>query len=290
MPDAGERRREGKMADARDTDRMAGDLLKAVLGSMNKPAVGGQARPQADERSMLSTIKDFLGQSTPGAKEQAKPAATPTPQTTTPTMGWLPESAWKEMYLRQEQERNAMYSRQAQEVEDVNRRHKREMEGLAGMQPAPEKTEREPALRPLPRRREPVARERDRSSKAAGITPGKNVGRWAVTTESGTKNFIAVSQEQAFREAQRQGLEPRTARLLEVRSYSEDELKEMYSNFGRPGRRESAQAEFERAIQLGLIPEDADFEMLENREWGYRVGTGRVLRKSSDLFERLRRR
>lgn len=280
------------MAGARDTDRMAGDLLKAVLGSMNKPAGGGQTQPQpqVDERSMLSTIKDFLGQSMPGAKEQAKPGIAAAQQATTATTGWMPEAAWQQLYLRQEQEREAMYARQAREVEDVKQRHKREMETLAGIQLAPEKVQREPALRPLPRRRQPMTQERDTSSKAAGIVPGKNIGRWAVRTENGTKNFMAVSQEQAFREARRQGLEPRTARLIEVKSYTEDELKEMYSDFGRPGRRESAQGEFERAIKLGLIPEDSEFEMLENREWGYRVGTGRVLRKSSALFARLRRR
>ena len=66
------------MANERDTDRLASELLGKLLGSLNKPVAGtGQtvSRPQVDENNMLSTIKDFLNQSVPGTKPRERPSA-----------------------------------------------------------------------------------------------------------------------------------------------------------------------------------------------------------------------
>ena len=42
----------------KDTDRMAGALLQALMGSMSNPLTSAGIRPQVDEGSMLNTIKD----------------------------------------------------------------------------------------------------------------------------------------------------------------------------------------------------------------------------------------
>jgi hypothetical protein len=107
---------------------------------------------------------------------------------------------------------------------------------------------------------------------AAALEPGKVVGRWSLQTENGRKFFMAVSEEQALREARRAGLHPTSAKLTSVHTYTEDELSEAYAKIGKCGARASRQAEFEKAIKMGLIPESAEFETIGDREWGYRVG------------------
>ncbi len=276
------------MGNERDTDRLASELLGALMGSLTKPMAGTgttQSRPQVDEGSMLNTIKDFLTQSLPGTKPQS--------QTSTPALAQSSAIGsqasgvvdWESMYRRQEREREAMYGRQVREREDVHRRHEQEMELAMGIRRESQKEEAKPAVAPVVG----VAQAPRPSGMAAQIVPGKTIGRWEVMTENGPKAFAAVSEEQAFREARRYGLTPTAARLTGIHTYTPEELQQAYSTFGVPGRRESQVAEFEKAITLGLIPESAEFVLMENREWGYRVGTGRVLYKGSDLIERLRR-
>jgi len=278
------------MADGQDTDRMAGDLMKALLGSLNKPVAGtGQTgpTPQVDEKSMMDTIKGFLNQSLPGTKEREKPSAPAVPLGT-PYVSQYPQSVsgthevdWESMYRRQEREREAMYGRQLTEREGMQQRHKKEMETLAGIGQERDTQVARPVVRPHVTRPRPVL-----GSRAAGIVPGKTIGNWMVQTENGPKTFTAVSEEQAFREARRYGLTPTSAQLTGIHAYTPEQLEQMLSSFGMPGKRESMEAEFEQAIKLGLIPETSVFERLPDREWGYRVSKDAIVRKGSALVRR----
>jgi len=129
------------MADAKDTDRMAGDLLNALLGSLNKPVAGTghtQPRPQVDESSMLDTIKGFLNQSLPGTKEREKPNAPAAPQGA--TAGYQASAAgnemeiggWEGLFRRQGREREAMHGRHERERTEMQQRHVQEMEAAMG--------------------------------------------------------------------------------------------------------------------------------------------------------------
>lgn len=278
---------EVQMANERDTDRLANELLGALMGSLTKPMAGTgrpQARPQVDEGSMLSTIKEFLTQSLPGTKPQTQPAAPTASQATTAGAPSRPVE-WEAMYRRHVREREEMYARHARERADANLRHEQEMEAAMGIRRVAPKEEPKPVAPPIV----VVAQAPRPTGAPPQIVPGKTFGRWSVMTENGPKTIIAVSEEQAFREARRHGLTPTAARLTGIHTYTQEELEKAYRSFGAPGRRESQIGEFEKAIKLGLIPETAEFVLLENREWGYRVGTGRVLYKGSELIERLRR-
>jgi len=275
------------MAYQGDTDRMAGELLNLLKGSLTKPAPGIGARPQAqvDDNSMLSTIKDFLNQSLPGTKpreEQAAPSApqwggsaTQTPLSTQSAV----EVEWVPMYLRQEQERQQLYARHVRERDEIQKRHLKEMESFAGIKKV---VVRPVSVRP-PTIAAPAARK---TARQAGIVPGRTIGNWAVDTENGLKTFTAVSEDQAFREARRYGLTPTTARLVDIHTFTPEELAGLRNAFGRPGMRESMEAEFEQAIKIGLIPENSEFERLPGREWGYRVGNNPIVHKASDLVRR----
>ena len=75
------------MGNENDTDRLAGELLGALMGSLTKPMAGTgrpQSQPQVDQGSMLNTIKDFLNQSLPGTKPQGQPSAPSPAQTGAP--------------------------------------------------------------------------------------------------------------------------------------------------------------------------------------------------------------
>lgn len=129
------------MANERDTDRLASELLGALMGSLTKPMAGtgpAQARPQVDEGSMLNTIKDFLTQSLPGTKEQVKPG---TPAAAQPgiagsqTWGGVQGTGtggWEAVFRRQGQERESMHERHDREREDMEKRHRDEMETAMG--------------------------------------------------------------------------------------------------------------------------------------------------------------
>jgi hypothetical protein len=155
------------------------------------------------------------------------------------------------------------------------------MESFAGIRKTVQ--ERPAARPPVVARPKPVA-----TSRTYGIVPGKTVGNWSVQTDNGPKSFQAVSGEQAYREARRYGLTPSSARLDGIHTYSPDEVARLRGSIGVPGMRESMEAEFELAIKLGLIPEDATFERLPNREWGYRVGRSTVVRKGSEIVPKRR--
>jgi hypothetical protein len=284
-------REEDWMARQNDTDRLAGDLMKQLLGSLNKPAPGiGSARPQAqvDENSMLETIKGFLNQSLPGTKEREKPGAPVASQPgsvesqLSSDVAGTGEVRWTVMYRRQEREREAMYARQTQEREAMHKRQEQEMEALAGIRRTSD-SGAAPYVKPA---HDQAAHKPVASSRRAGIVPGKTIGEWSVETDNGSKTFMAVSEEQAFREARRYGLIPTSARLASIHTYTDEEKQRLMSSFGVAGMRESMRAEFEQAIKLGLIPEDAEYEVLANREWGYRVGSSGVVRKGSELIPR----
>jgi len=129
------------MANERDTDRLANDLLGALMGSITKPMAGTgrpQAQPQVDQGSMLNTIKDFLNQSLPGTKEQVKPGAPAAAQQgTAGSQTWgavqgTEASGWEAIFRRQGQEREAMHERHDREREDMEKRHRDEMEAAMG--------------------------------------------------------------------------------------------------------------------------------------------------------------
>ena len=276
------------MANENDTDRMAGDLLNLLKGSLAKPVPGtGASRPlaQPDEGSMLNTIKDFLNQSLPGTKPIAKPGApasmpagTAASQSLAASLAMQPVD-WETMYRRQEQERESMYGRQVREREDMRKRHEQEMVTMVGPKP----TEASPYVRPAYSAPVPTPRP---SSRTVGIVPGKTIGNWTVDTENGPKAFQAISEEQAMREAQRYGLTPKSARLTSIYTFTDEDKQRLLSSFGVPGMRESMRAEFELAIKMGLIPETAEFEVLPNREWGYRLANSTDVRKGADLVRR----
>jgi hypothetical protein len=117
------KRQEGDMADERDTDRLAGALMNALLGSMAKPMAGlGQSGPQVDQGSMLNTIKDFLN------KEREKPEAQSQAAVTPVAAGGVEAGGWEGLFRRQAQERAAMYQHHQQEREEMHQRHLQEME------------------------------------------------------------------------------------------------------------------------------------------------------------------
>ncbi len=129
------------MASERDTDRLASELLGALMGSLTKPMAGtgqAQSRPQVDEGSMLNTIKDFLTQSLPGTKEQVKPGAPAAAQAGTPgSQTWgvaqgTGMGGWEAIFRRQGQERETMHERHDREREDMEKRHRDEMETAMG--------------------------------------------------------------------------------------------------------------------------------------------------------------
>jgi len=122
---------------------MAGDLMKALLGSLNKPVAGTgqpQSAPQVDESSMLDTIKGFLNQSLPGTKEREKPSAPAAPQVTpnayqsSMTAGEM--GGWEGLFRRQGQEREAMHGRHERERAEMHQRHVQELEASMGGQAA----------------------------------------------------------------------------------------------------------------------------------------------------------
>jgi len=275
------------MANERDTERMASELLGALMGSLTKPMLGTgrpQSQPQVDQGSMLTTIKEFLNQSLPGTKPRPQAGAPAPAQSVAPVAAATTPVEWEGMYRRHVREREAMHARHAREREDVMGRHVQEMEAAMGLRREVPKEEPKPVVRPA------VAPQAPRpTGMAAQIVPGKSIGLWSVMTENGPKAIVAVSEAQAFREARRHGLSPTAAQLTGIHAYTQQELEEEYRTLGVPGKRDSMVGEFERAIKLGLIPDDAEFVRLENREWGYRVGSGRVLYRASELFEKLRR-
>ena len=128
------------MSSERDTDRMAGELLNLLKGSLTKPVAGtGVPRPQAqpEESSMLNTIKDFLNQSLPGTKPIAKPTAS------TPVGAGASQSSagsevvvggWEGLFRRQGQERELMHQRHERERTEMHQRHGQEMESALGGQ------------------------------------------------------------------------------------------------------------------------------------------------------------
>ena len=283
------RRQEVQVADEIDTERLAGELLSALRGASSGPVTRAprarsRAQPaaQMDDRSLLSTIKEYLEQSLPGKKESGAPASA---QAAAGGAQLAAEAAyvdWQSMYRRQEQERESMYGRQVRERAEVQQRHVQEMESFAGI--------RQVVQQPVPARPPLVARPRSTppASRRYGIVPGKTVGNWTVATDNGPKSFQAVSEDQAFREARRYGLTPTSARLDGIHTYSADELERLRGSIGVPGMRESMEAEFELAIKLGLIPENARFERLPNRDWGYRVDENSEVRKGSELIPKRR--
>jgi len=130
------------VANERDTDRLAGDLMKQLLGSLNKPAPGTGAvrpQPQVDENSMLETIKGFLNQSLPGTKEREKPSAPAAPQVgssayqSSASGEEVVVGGWEGLFRRQGQEREAMHGRHAREREEMHQRHVQEMESAMGI-------------------------------------------------------------------------------------------------------------------------------------------------------------
>ncbi len=123
------------MADERDTDRLAGELLNLLKGSLTKPAPGTTAKPQAqvDDNSMLSTIKDFLNQSLPGTKPREQAGSQSTAQAPTYSQSSAAGSevqvgGWEGLFRRQAQERGTMHERQERERGEMHQRHLQEME------------------------------------------------------------------------------------------------------------------------------------------------------------------
>lgn len=138
----------------RNTDRMAGALLQALMGSMSNPLNSAGIRPQVDEGSMLNTIKDFLSQSMPGAKgkeDQSTPTASEGSWSGSGTSaaGEVQVGGWEGLFRRQGQERDAMHVRHVREREEMNQRHVKEMEAATSGQTSSAATRE--VVRPQPR-------------------------------------------------------------------------------------------------------------------------------------------
>jgi len=142
-----------------DNDRIAGELLNLLKGSVAKPgAAPGISRPQvqADDGTMLNMIKNVLGQTMPpGMRPPApsKPAAqqgAPMAQQAT-VAPEVQVGGWEGLFRRQAQERAAMNERQERERSELHQRHMQEMEsaiGGAGVTYAPAPGRAAPAVDP----------------------------------------------------------------------------------------------------------------------------------------------
>lgn len=130
------------MADERDTDRMAGELLNLLKGSLTKPASGTAAiRPQVDDNSVLNMIKDILKQNLPSGPKPREQASAPTTQQayTVPSQysaagGEVQVGGWEGLFRRQGSERQIMHERHERERAEMHQRHIQEMEAATGGQ------------------------------------------------------------------------------------------------------------------------------------------------------------
>lgn len=145
------------MAYEQDNDRIAGELLNLLKGSLARPASGsGINRPQAaaDDSTMLNMIKQVLGQTMPPGMRPREQAGKPSAQAGAPlaqpsdTAPDIPVGGWEGLFRRQAQERTAMHERHERERSEMHQRHVQEMESAMGGAGA--------AYSPAPRRATPT--------------------------------------------------------------------------------------------------------------------------------------
>lgn len=132
------------MTNEQDTDRMAGELLNLLKGSLGKPPAGPslgwpQAQAQADDNSALDIIKNVLKQNLPSGprpREQAGASsaqqATAAPSQYSPVGQEVQVGGWEGLFRRQGNEREAMHARHEREREEMHQRHVQEMESAMG--------------------------------------------------------------------------------------------------------------------------------------------------------------
>jgi hypothetical protein len=125
-----------------DTDRMAGELLNLLKGSLGKPSSApglGWPQAQADDNSALDIIKNILKQNIPsGPKPREQAAASTTQQGAVAPTQYAPlgqevqVGGWEGLFRRQGQEREAMHVRHERERAEMHQRHVQEMESAMG--------------------------------------------------------------------------------------------------------------------------------------------------------------
>jgi hypothetical protein len=117
-----------------DTDRVAGELLNLLKGSLTKP--GGalsRPQPQADDGTMLNMIKDVLKQTLPpGTLPKQRPTKPSAPQSVpsayqSPASSEVAVGGWEGLFRRQGQERDAMHQRHERERTEMHQRHNQEL-------------------------------------------------------------------------------------------------------------------------------------------------------------------
>ncbi len=164
-----------RMQNKNDTDRLAKELLAALQSVLNKPLPGtSQSKPQsqADDPSILDTIKDFLTQSLPGTKEDQEQPSQPTtidePETPELVQDELRPEHGDQAYERDDDrdddnEWSSLRRKQAQEREEMHRRHELEREAMQRRH----ETEREEGKFKLERDREELKRNQEREREAS---------------------------------------------------------------------------------------------------------------------------
>ncbi len=140
------------MASEQDTDRMAGELLNLLKGSIGKPTPGPTSRPQADDNTTLNMIKDILKQNLPSGPKPREQATAPKPQAPVASpqygaaSGEVQAGGWEGLFRRQGSERDSMHERHERERAELHQRHIREMEaamtGQGAAQVAAQPTQR----------------------------------------------------------------------------------------------------------------------------------------------------
>jgi hypothetical protein len=155
-----------------DTDRVAGELLNLLKGTLSKPGASiSRPQPQADDSTMLSMIKDVLKQTLPAGTWPKEQASKPTASQSAPSTYQAPASSgevavggWEGLFRRQGQERDAMHQRHERERAEMHQRHLQELEAAmggggatTGAGPAPRLRRNAPSARPT---RMPSSRRR----------------------------------------------------------------------------------------------------------------------------------
>ena len=131
------------MTNEQDTDRMAGELLNLLKGSLGKPSAGPtlgwpQAQAQTDDKSALDVIKNILKQNLPSGPKPREQVGASTAQAPLASSQYAPlgqevqVGGWEGLFRRQGQERETMHTRHERERAEMHQRHMQEMESAMG--------------------------------------------------------------------------------------------------------------------------------------------------------------
>jgi len=185
------------MAEQKDTDRIAGQLLDLLKGKIPGTGfAGGTTQPDTDDNTLLDMIKDVLRRTMPPVQfPRQKPESVPAPQHgstqaqfpatptyTTAAAGVTDE--WEVMKELHEREREDMRTRHEREREDMRHRQELEMEAVGAQRERNKEAEkgqrerdRDAAKDQREREQEAREREREREKEERGRGRGRGKGR-----------------------------------------------------------------------------------------------------------------